>query len=369
MPSRGDIVSRERLLQGLTAVCVFILYGMGFYDSDRLARAGEAKVRQKEVESSVEAPAMNRGDDPVPVWIDADPACGQGATRDVDDCWALLQAFGSPELKILGISTVFGNTDGPTAFTTAKSLVLRYFGSQVESGEVHFVHPGSSGAGGQQNSLGTEASSALVEALRHQKVTLIALGPLTNIAAFLKNNPRLIAGIQGIVAVAGKRSGHGWFYPGDSRWLHFHDFNFKADPAAFETVLHSKVPLTLMPFELATKLTISRRDLDRLIRLGGQTKWLAEISRDWMDFWENQLGKDGFHPFDTLAVGYVSMPFLFRCEKIPARIRWKRSLFVTRDELLVSHDFPAATTVTYCFDVDPRFKRELMDRLSGWNEP
>ena len=50
-----------------------------------------------------------------PVWIDTDPACGLNATDDVDDCWALLAAFKSPEIVVRGISTVFGNVDCDTA--------------------------------------------------------------------------------------------------------------------------------------------------------------------------------------------------------------------------------------------------------------
>ena len=55
------------------------------------------------------------------VWIDTDSACGMGQTVDVDDCWAILQAFGSPELSIRGISTVFGNHDGRDTFAVARA--------------------------------------------------------------------------------------------------------------------------------------------------------------------------------------------------------------------------------------------------------
>ena len=52
-----------------------------------------------------------------PVWIDTDPICtGTGRSDDIDDCWALLYALASPELAVRGISTVFGNAEGPSAY-------------------------------------------------------------------------------------------------------------------------------------------------------------------------------------------------------------------------------------------------------------
>ena len=56
-------------------------------------------------------------------WIDTDPACGQGATNDVDDCWALMMALRSPELALRGISTTFGNTKGDTALQVAHQAI------------------------------------------------------------------------------------------------------------------------------------------------------------------------------------------------------------------------------------------------------
>ena len=58
--------------------------------------------------------AAQTGSGRIPVWIDTDPSCGEGLGHDVDDCLALIQALNSPEIEIVGIGTVFGNTDGKT---------------------------------------------------------------------------------------------------------------------------------------------------------------------------------------------------------------------------------------------------------------
>ena len=65
-------------------------------------------------------PLANADDRQKAVWIDTDPACGAGARADVDDRFALLYALRSPALRMVGISTVFGNTDLQTATETLR---------------------------------------------------------------------------------------------------------------------------------------------------------------------------------------------------------------------------------------------------------
>lgn len=57
------------------------------------------------------------------VWIDADPSCAIGPTHDVDDCWAIIAALRADSLQIIGLSTVFGNTDVAKATATAQALL------------------------------------------------------------------------------------------------------------------------------------------------------------------------------------------------------------------------------------------------------
>ncbi len=194
-------------------------------------------------------------------------------------------------------------------------------------------------------------------------MTILALGPLTNVAAVLAQHPQLAGNIDRIVAVGGTRPAQRRLYPGTSKLLHFHDLNFVKDPAAFEAILQSGVSLSLLPFEAAQKVTVTPADLSLLSSGGALAQWLAAVSLGWMRFWQDQLGTDGFHPFDSLAVGYVIDPLNFGCELIPARVRRKRSLFVARDILEVSHSFAQSTSVTYCSDVDPAFKSEILGRL------
>lgn len=273
------------------------------------------------------APAWGARAAPTPVWIDTHPACDARASSEVDDCWALIQALRSPALAIRGISTVFGNGDGATAFAIA---------------------------------------SGLGRALARERLTVIALGPLTNVATVIAGSPELIPNIGRVVAVAGRRPGAART-TGANPLVHFHDLNFRKDPEAVRTVLESGVPLVLLPFEAARKVTIGRADLARLSTGVASARWLASASASWLDAWEIWLLADGFHPFDSLAVGYVTMPALFTCETVPARITSRAFLGALHRhrELEVSHDFVGAPPVTYCFDVKPRFKARLISRVAG----
>ena len=62
---------------------------------------------------------------PRPVWIDTDPSAIPGG-HEVDDALALLEAFGSPELSIRGISIVFGNMDLATTSRLGKQIIREF---------------------------------------------------------------------------------------------------------------------------------------------------------------------------------------------------------------------------------------------------
>lgn len=301
---------------------------------------------------------------PAPVWIDTDPACGVGTAVDVDDCWALLAAIRSPELVIRGISTVFGNQDGTRALAFAQEILPRLIeGSQMGD------HPPNiyGGDTGKRRSTWppTPASRALASALEPEPLTIIALGPLTNLAKVIRTHPDAVNKIGRIVLVGGKRPGQ-LFHPGHHWWFHFGDFNVSHDPEAAEIVLYSGVPITLVPFELATKLFVTESDLDRLSAGDRSAKWLSDVSRPWLTFWNTMLEKPGFHPFDVLAVAYAAMPDHFRCTPIPARIGFNLFLepFGMGRDLEIAQDIHGPIVIN-CFDLNPELKDILLVRLTG----
>ena len=291
-----------------------------------------------------------------PVWIDTDAGCGGGPDRDVDDCWALALALSSPRLAVRGISTVFGNVDATRAYRTALRIVELFGG-----GDAPPVLPGADGPGG---GAGSPAVIGLAAALERQPMTVIALGPLTNVAALLAMRPDLAPRIERLVAVMGRRPGQ-VFHVGNRPLMHLHDLNLRLDPRAVERVLETPIPVTLMPFEVATGVSVDATDLDRLATAGPGSRRLAEDSRPWLALWQRWLGATGFHPFDSLAVGYVISSGWFRCQSLSVRLtRARRFAPSFRNALEVSWGSADTRKATYCFYVAQGFKRALIDALS-----
>jgi purine nucleosidase len=197
----------------------------------------------------------------VPIWIDTDPACGVATTTDVDDCWALLTALRTPELHVVGMSTVFGNQPGERLAEFVRDILPKIEKENKADERALRVFTGSLRADDDRRP--TPASEAMASALHKTKLIIIALGPLTNVATLINTHPDLTAEIRRIIMVAGKHPGQ-LFHPGHQWWFHFGDFNVSHDPDAAQAVLSSGVPITLIPFEVATKLTITRSDLETL---------------------------------------------------------------------------------------------------------
>lgn len=302
---------------------------------------------------------------PHAVWIDTDPAVGV-ADRDVDDGFALLQAFHSPEIVVRGVSVVFGNAPLAQAWPIGLRIVGRFAPPAVRA------YRGAARA----SQLGTEtaATRALAAALRREPLIVLVLGPATNVATVLKNHPELRPRILRVVAVAGRRPGQR-FTTGTTNPKGHRDFNFEEDPEAFRVLLASAVPLTLTPFEISSKVWLRLPDLDAMARADATTEWIVRPARKWLGLWTRTFGVDGFNPFDTLAVARVTSPSLLTCETLPARIdvlpddateaRVQGTTVSSKPYLLVSRDFRApAVAVEYCYDSADSFKADLLRRIT-----
>jgi inosine-uridine nucleoside N-ribohydrolase len=297
-----------------------------------------------------------------PVWIDTDPSVAVGG-HEVDDGFALIQALHSKEIAIRGISVVFGNAPLQTAVPIAKE-VLRL----LKSG----VAPYSGAAGASQLGEPTPASRALAAALRKEKLTILAIGPVTNVATVLKLEPNLAGRIERIIAVAGRRPEQR-FLIGKTNRVPLRDFNFEMDPDAFQVLLDSKVPLVLAPWEISSKVWLTASDLDRLRGRSAALDWLYEPASDWLQLWRKQFGVEGFNPFDTLAVAVVTSPSLIACETLAVQIRTlpddttpaNSSPVPTKPYLLASRSIESPHSAQYCYEAKPEFKADLMRRLLG----
>jgi pyrimidine-specific ribonucleoside hydrolase len=300
---------------------------------------------------------------PIAVWIDTDPAVGV-PDRDVDDGFALLQAFHSPELQIRGVSVVFGNAPLAQAWPIGRRIVRQFGPAGLR------VYRGA--AGGSELGVETAASRALAAALAREPLVVIALGPATNVATVLKNRPELASRMVRIVAVAGRRPGQR-FTTGTVNTNGHRDFNFEQDPDAFRAILASSVPLTLAGFEVSSKVWMTDDDLARLAQGPAGVRSMVAPARRWLGLWKRTFGVDGFNPFDTLAIARVVSPSMLTCEELPARIearpddvteaQMQGTKVAEKPYLEVSPAYPPSRTVEYCSAADPAFKDDLLRRL------
>lgn len=301
-----------------------------------------------------------------PVWIDTDPSVAPGG-HEVDDGFALLQALHSPEIAVKGISIVFGNAPLDAAFPIGERLAQNF--------ETYSVKVFRGASGPQDLGRETDATRALASALRRERLTILALGPVTNIASVIQLHPKLASRIERVVAVAGRRPGQ-HFSTGKAA-TPFRDFNFEKDPTAFAVLLHSNIPLVLAPWEISSKIWLTAADLQALKTPDETRTWLISAASDWLGLWKKKFGVNGFNPFDTLAVGYVTWPSLYECQSLPVEIR-KLPDDVKPGEkkpyLLVSEDIHSSSRALYCYNAKSTFKADLLKQLAPklnhtlWNQ-
>jgi purine nucleosidase len=318
------------------------------------------------------------------VWIDTDAACGHRATADPDDCFALWMLTKAPQVVVAGVSTVFGNA--PLADT---DRIVRRVLERSKRGDLPpRVHRGFAHAFEEVTPEPMPGGVlAIREALREGPLRIVALGPLSNIAAAIHDHPALARNIVEVVAVMGKREGH-LFHPSEGARLNllfghgpiFSDVNFSRDVLAARMVMRSGVRITLLPYELARQVSLTGGDLSRFERMGGTLGWIARSSRGWLAYWRAIVGRDGFYPFDLLAAVYTIDDRHVGCAREPARVavdgkvgpffRGSASLLVGAPHSGDDRAFGPAVDVTYCTVAHPSLRpwllATLVDARSGF---
>ena len=202
----------------------------------------------------------------------------------------------------------------------------------------------------------SDASDALASILQKQKVTYIALGPLTNLATFLRLHPKLAHRIERVIFVGGGEPGARLAFS-PTRSFHIHDANVFKDPAAAEVVLRSKIPLVLVPVATASRLLIDETDLQDLSTGGSAGVYLASRSKIWLWFWTHIVKTNGGPIFDALAVIPMTRPELLSMRKQYARMDEAGNLVMT------SRLTNGARRVRFCAGFASGTKPVVMQRL------
>ncbi len=247
--------------------------------------------------------------------IDTDPG--------VDDALALAFAWGA-NLPIAGITTVYGNASLKQC--TENALTLRatfgkyatpiYMGSEIplkKSMRLAESH-GEKGMGNFMANLGLQDRSqgtflSLFERLQ-QPVTMLCLGPLTNIANLARQHPDQLQHIERIILLGGVFWGEGNVSP-------YAEFNIYNDPDALDILLNTKIPLVIIPADACRLVTISKEDLDNALANAALREQFHKISDVFIEYYQNNTQYGGFSGgvmYDILVIGYALYPELFTVE-------------------------------------------------------
>lgn len=267
--------------------------------------------------------------------IDTDPG--------VDDAFAFVLALNSPEIRVALTTSVAGNV--PVALATrnagrllqwlapesmpavARGASAPRAGKLVTAKHIH----GSDGLGGITELVDAkgqphlprvvstprargDAAQALVDLARQhgQNSSIVAVGPLTNIAQAIELDARAMRRIKRLVVMGGAIAEPGNVTP-------LAEFNIYVDPEAADIVLTSGVPITLVPLDVTHRVRLTRGFVKD--RMKGARGVRARLVRALSRFAHaGRFARDGFPLHDPLAVAVAIDPTLVRCEKLVTRV-------------------------------------------------
>lgn len=246
--------------------------------------------------------------------IDTDVALGvwhEERPRDIDDGFAIVEAINSDAITLQGVSCVFGNAPIEQVYGVAQEIIaLKDVAVPVVRGAAVPM---------QEDPAINPAVEFIAASLEQQRLSIAAIGPLTNIGLLVTHYPHLLSQIDELIIVAG-RSRSADFYIGDAGPVQ--DFNFENDIHAAELVMASGIPCILMGFELTSQVCITHKDLDTIRQRGEPTaQYFYDNSRAWCDYWTETFPLDaGFHPWDSAAIGWLTNRNWFAHEQRGHRI-------------------------------------------------
>jgi inosine-uridine nucleoside N-ribohydrolase len=236
-----------------------------------------------------------------------------------DDAIALLLALASPEVELLGVTTVAGNqtlekttanalrilefagrTDVPVAAGAGSPLVRDPFVAKYVHGETGLDGPDLPPA------RGAAVDEHAVDFLgrRAGGVTLVPVGPLTNVALLLSRYPEVR---PARIVLMGGAIGVGNVTPAA-------EFNIWADPEAAARVFDSGIEITMLGLDVTHQALMTHEDAGSLRKTGRTGQLVAELWEFYNRFHSQTYGFDGSPIHDALALAYVFRPDLVETE-------------------------------------------------------
>jgi purine nucleosidase len=296
------------------------------------------------------------------VLVDTDPGLGKKGP-DVDDGLALFLMLNNPTFfEIAGITTVFGNTPVKTGF----KLVKKYLELENRTDIPYFM-----GAESKED-LGkiTDASKFLIDKVKENpgELTLLTLGPLTNIATALNFYPDFIENLKMMILMGGVLeptnpfSKNESFKKGAEKLFTHIEFNFGSDPLATKTIIEVETlkPRIQMALDICCKAVFTQEHLNIIESVNNPIpQFIAENLKFWLNIWKHS-DKGGFFPFDTFVPIYLLKPDLFK--KID--YYFKVDTLEYPGKIIRSNINQNSAAITFCTDFnEPNGDEKFMDLL------
>jgi non-specific riboncleoside hydrolase len=296
---------------------------------------------------------------PTKIIIDTDLAMGEFA-KDVDDGLALIMALNSPEVDVVAISGVYGNTKLKNVSKNVPKLLEMF----PEKSEIPEYIEGASSYIDWREKKELPGIVRLREIItENAPITLVPIGPLTNIALLFHFYPELLSNgsIDKLVIMGGALD----------KW----EFNFANDPSATNYVLNLPITSVICGYEVCMAQKFTREHYNQVKEKNTpRSNFIIKEIKSWLKL--NEIfGKGnikGFYPFDCVAISYVIQPDLFiESEEIPVystnthkKRPWKLD-FSTKTYRKEKKSAKKETWVTWTKKIDSKsFMKLLMQRLN-----
>ncbi|QPC82264.1 nucleoside hydrolase [Phototrophicus methaneseepsis] len=263
---------------------------------------------------------------PQKIIIDTDPG--------VDDTMAIYYALESGAFDILGLTTVFGNVETPLATLNALRLLeiagrtdipvaqgaTRPFAEPYFGAPAH-IH----GADGQGDlflpapstqAISLSAAQFIVDQIMAQpgEVTLVPLGPLTNIAMALLLEPQIAQAVKQVVLMGGAA-----FVPGNITPAA--EANIFHDAIAAEMVLSAPWDVTMIGLDVTHQVIMSDEELGRYGASAKATsQHISKVLPLYINFTRESRGKPGLYTHDPTTISYLLNPALFEVQPYLVRV-------------------------------------------------
>ena len=256
----------------------------------------------------------------IPLIIDADPG--------VDDALALKIAFGSPKLDVRLVCSVAGNVGIGRTTANALFLTKRYGGDipvvrgsgsplSRQATDASSVH-GASGIGDyvipeHDYKLDSEDGvEAMYEALKGagEPVTLLTLGPLTNIATLLARHPDVPKYVKRVYAMIASVDGTG-------NITEYAEFNAYCDPEALDAVIRSGMDVVFAPMHLGRDAKLAQKDI---LERGKGTEFGDMLDQIFRGYIDEAAGKGYVAMYDANAVEAIIHPELYDFVRCTAEV-------------------------------------------------